>query len=231
MKAFLMLGQSNMAGRGDFGEVPEIVNPHCFMLRNGRWQPMSEPINPDRRIFGSLHSGVGLAASFADEYANHFHEDIGLIPCADGGTSLKQWLPGEILYENAICQTKLALKSSDLAGILWHQGESDCKQEEDADQYHDRFLRMINSLKKDLALPPVPVIIGELGEFMEQYNNGALKENYRKINQTLNALAHEIDRGGFVSAKGLTCKSDGLHFNSKSYRTFGKRYFDTFLHL
>ena len=53
-----MLGQSNMAGRGDFGEVEEINNPLCYMLRNGRWQPMSEPINPDRHVFGYLHSGV-----------------------------------------------------------------------------------------------------------------------------------------------------------------------------
>lgn len=36
MKSFLMLGQSNMAGRGDFGEVEEINNPLCHMLRNGR---------------------------------------------------------------------------------------------------------------------------------------------------------------------------------------------------
>ncbi len=58
-----------MAGRGDFGEVPEIINEKCFMLRNGRWVTMSEPINPDRPIFDCFHSGIGLAASFADEYA------------------------------------------------------------------------------------------------------------------------------------------------------------------
>ena len=94
MKSFILMGQSNMAGRGDFGEVPEIVNPNCFMMRNGRWVNMSEPINPDRAVFGvDFHSGVGLSASFADEYAKYFKEDIGLVPCADGGTSLSQWMP------------------------------------------------------------------------------------------------------------------------------------------
>ena len=72
MKAFLMIGQSNMAGRGDFGEVAQIDNPLCKMLRNGRFIPMREPINPDRGIFDYFHSGVGLAASFADEYAKHY---------------------------------------------------------------------------------------------------------------------------------------------------------------
>lgn len=37
MKSFLLIGQSNMAGRGDFGEVPDIKNKKCFMLRNGRF--------------------------------------------------------------------------------------------------------------------------------------------------------------------------------------------------
>ena len=31
--SFLMIGQSNMAGRGNFGEVPPIQNDRCFMLR------------------------------------------------------------------------------------------------------------------------------------------------------------------------------------------------------
>ena len=66
-----------MAGRGDFGEVAQIDNPLCKMLRNGRFIPMREPINPDRGIFDYFHSGVGLAASFADEYAKHYGEEIG----------------------------------------------------------------------------------------------------------------------------------------------------------
>ena len=52
--SFLMIGQSNMAGRGDFGEVEPISNPMCYMLRMGRWQRMSEPINPDRAIFDTF---------------------------------------------------------------------------------------------------------------------------------------------------------------------------------
>ena len=60
MKSFLMLGQSNMAGRGNFGEVEEINNPLCKMLRNGRWQYMSEPVNPDRGFFSCFHSICSL---------------------------------------------------------------------------------------------------------------------------------------------------------------------------
>lgn len=56
MKSVLMIGQSNMAGRGFLHEVPTICNERIQMLRNGRWQMMTEPINYDRPV-----SGVGLA--------------------------------------------------------------------------------------------------------------------------------------------------------------------------
>ena len=140
--SILMIGQSNMAGRGDFGEVPEICNSRCFMLRNGRWQPMSEPINPDRSIFkGDFRSGISLAASFADEYAKYFGQNVGLIPCADGGTNIDQWQPGSILFDNAVFNVKLAKRTSNLKGIIWHQGESDCHSDESLNDYSEKFIK------------------------------------------------------------------------------------------
>lgn len=229
MKAFLLIGQSNMAGRGTFGEVPEIENSKCFMLRNGRWQPMGEPINPDRA--GSIHEGVGLSASFADEYAKYFDEEIGLIPCADGGTSIKEWQPGELLYDNAVYQAKLALRSSEIIGVLWHQGENDSYTQEDAELYHNRFMNLFSTLFKDLKLPQsTPILIGEIGEFVAEHDNGNCKY-FKQINSTLKKLSKELCCSCFVSSKGLTCKEDKVHFDSKSYREFGIRYFKEYLNL
>ncbi len=230
-----MIGQSNMAGRGDFGEVPPIVNPRCSMLRMGRWQPMSEPINPDRSVvepFGefAFHSGVGLAASFADAYANYFHEQIGLIPCADGGTKISQWQPGELLFDHAVMMTKLAMRTSTLAGILWHQGESDSRTTEDVGLYHDRFIRMYTALKEELGVTEIPFLIGGLGDFVSGYQNGSMKY-FREVNRILAALPDEIGCSRFVSAEGLTSRADSVHFDSKSCRVFGVRYFDAYLDL
>lgn len=58
MKSILLIGQSNMAGRGFIEDVPPIYNERINMLRNGRWQMMAEPLNFDRHV-----SGVGPAAS------------------------------------------------------------------------------------------------------------------------------------------------------------------------
>ena len=228
MKSFLLIGQSNMAGRGDFGEVPEIKNPQCFMLRNGRWVDMAEPINPDRGIFEpGFHSGVGLSASFADEYAKCFDEDIGLIPCADGGTSLSEWMPGEILYDNAVNNAKLAQRTSILTGILWHQGENDSINENDAKTYSERFIRMITSLRKELNAENVPVVVGELGAFAKERLNGKLK--YLDIvNSSLSQMPQKLSLCAFAPASDLTHRGDDIHFDSKSYRILGKRYFEAY---
>ncbi len=227
MKSFLMIGQSNMAGRGDFGEVPEIKNPNCFMLRNGRFIPMSEPINPDRQIWGYFHSGVGLAASFADEYAKHFNEDVGLIPCAEGGSFISEWQPGELLFDNAVNNCRLAMRTSEIVGILWHQGEADSMNIEDVNLYRERFMNMINGLYKDIGLSiDIPLIIGGLGDYIAKYDKC---KYFREINAILKNLSEELPCAGFASAKGLNCKDDGIHFNSVSYREFGKRYFEAFL--
>lgn len=229
MKSFILMGQSNMAGRGDFGEVPEIVNPNCFMMRNGRWVNMSEPINPDRTVFGTgFHSGVGLSASFADEYAKYFKEDIGLMPCADGGTSLSEWMPGEILYDNAVNNAKLAKRTSELSGILWHQGENDSIEENDAITYSERFIHMITSLRKELNAENVPVIVGELGAFAKERLNGKLK--YLDIvNSALCQMPQKLSLCGFAPATDLTHRGDNVHFDSKSYRILGRRYFEAYL--
>ena len=110
--SFLMIGQSNMAGRGLLDEAETIDTAHIKILRNGRWQPMFRPINPDRPF-----SGVNLAESFAEQYAQTYGVDVGLIPCADGGTSLEQWQPGGLLFDHAVYSARLAQRTSTIAGL------------------------------------------------------------------------------------------------------------------
>ena len=120
MKSVLLIGQSNMAGRGFLNEVTPIYNENIFMLRNGRWQMMTEPIHFDRSV-----AGVGLAASFAQAWCNeNKNERIGLIPCAEGGSSIDEWNKEGALFRHAVSEAKFAMENSELIAILWHQGES-----------------------------------------------------------------------------------------------------------
>lgn len=225
MDSVLMIGQSNMAGRGDMTDVPPIRDPHCFMLRNGRWQPMREPINPDRPIFeGRYRSGVSLGASFAQSYARHFESNIGMIPCADGGTALAEWMPGQLLYDHALLQTKLAMRTSRLKAILWHQGESDSHDPRLVESYAQRFLAMITTLRREVG--EVPVILGQLHPGIVAQVPSAQVD---RMNGIFAELAMQLPGCAVAKAADLTLKPDKLHFDATSCRELGKRYFQAYL--
>ena len=231
IKCFLMIGQSNMAGRGNIGDVEPIVNKSCLMLRMGRWQPMSEPINPDRGIFtGKYRSGVCLAASFADGYAKRTGSCVGLIPCADGGTSIDQWAKGDSLFDHAVMMTRLAVRSSELCGILWHQGEADCTDDKKVEEYKKKFIKMITELRKELEAESVPLIIGELSHSYS-INDREFSDRPERLNRIFHEIADEIPCCAVVSSEGLEMKDDGLHFSARALREFGERYLEGFLGL
>ncbi len=227
LDSFLLIGQSNMAGRGDFNEVEDIENPNCYMFRMGRWLTMSEPINVDRQIFKAYtHSGICLGASFADSYAKTFNRKVGLIPCADGGTSIKEWQPGGFLFEHALFQVKYAMKTSNLKGILWHQGEQDCVNDEVYNDYPELFENFITALKKEIGIEDIPFIAGELSYKLASWIS--FDGRQVRFNERLPELLKNHKNTAVVSSKDLTMKSDELHFDSKSLRTFGIRYFDAY---
>ena len=223
MHSFLLVGQSNMAGRGNPADVEPISNENIYILRNGRWWPMYVPVNCDRRT-----AGTNLAESFADAYRkDHPGVKIGLIPCADGGTSVAQWQPGEVLFDNAVFQAGLAMRSSQLCGILWHQGESDCSPAR-WPQYQERCTHVLLSMRKALGVD-VPVMVGGLGDYL----TGLIPEkpnfeNYLQINRQLQQMAETNYNFGYVDATGLEDKGDSLHFSAAALREFGLRYYNVY---
>lgn len=224
--SFLMVGQSNMAGRGFPGEVEPIDTENIYVLRNGRWWPMYVPVNPDR-----VTAGISPAESFARRYADcHPGVQVGLIPCADGGTGLEQWLPGQVLYDHAVMTAKLAQRTSVIAGILWHQGEADCING-GYTEYLPRCSHILNSMRRDLGIPDVPVLVGGLGDFLARCRLNPKLSNYVHVNAALREMAQREHNMGFVSAEGLDANPDDLHFSAKAQREFGERYFEAFCKL
>ena len=213
MKLFLLIGQSNMAGRGKIEEQDKVTNPDIFMLtKDLKWVIAKDPVHFDKGA-----AGVGLCSEFArDVFKADPKSPIGLIPCAMGGSSLDQWQPGKPLYVTAISRAKEAMKQGSLAGILWHQGESDAKPESIA-TYPARFETMITQLRKELGAENVPVLIGEIipGHGKDDEVNIALAETAKK---TPNAA--------LVSSADLGKKQ--LHYDSADYRALGKRYAEVF---
>ena len=218
---FLLIGQSNMAGRGVVEDQDEVSHPRIFkQTENKQWVPAIDPLHFDKREL----TGVGLGSSFARAVANaESNAVIGLIPAAFGGSALDEWGPGTRHYTNAVERTRLALRTGGrLRAILWHQGESDRAPEKMA-TYPRRFADLVARLRADLKAPDVPIIVGEL--FVGRPANGPM-------NAMLNALPKTVTRCAIVSAEALTDKDDdGTHFDSASLREFGRRYAEAFFTL
>lgn len=223
IKSFLMLGQSNMAGRGFLHEVDPIYNEKIKMLRNGQWQMMTEPINYDRPV-----SGVSLAASFANAWSKaNPDQEIGLIPCAEGGSSLNDWHPEGILFQHALSEARFAQRSSQISGILWHQGESDSYGSLH-ETYYEKLKNILETLRNELNLKEVPLIIGGLGDFLGKTGFGQHATEYLQVNEQLKHFASEQHNCYFVTAADLTANPDGIHLDAVSQRKFGYRYFEAF---
>ncbi len=223
--SFLLIGQSNMAGRGYMTDAPKLdtLGGRLKVLRNGRWQNMYRPVNPDRPF-----SGTCLAESFAKAYAlEHTEVEVGVIPCADGGTSLNQWAEGSLLFDNAINNARLAMRTSNLVGILWHQGESDCG-EGSYPHYYEKIAVMMSALRREIGAEDTPLLVGGLGDFLKDRVESPNLVNYPHINSALEKFASETERTAFVSAEGLTSNPDNLHFNHNSLMEFGLRYYEGF---
>ena len=219
---YLLIGQSNMAGRGEIGEQDKQSHPRVFALnKDNKWVPATDPIHFDKSI-----AGVGPGLTFGKVMADSKPGiRIGLIPCAAGGSSLIHWKRGAYHeqtdskpYDKALKRTTIAMKNGTLKGILWHQGEGD-SNEESAPVYEQNLVSFVQRVRKDLGLPDVPFIAGQLGEYWREEHSFA-----RVVNEAIIRLPEYVDNAAVVDSKGLTVKADNVHFNSESAREFGRRY-------
>jgi len=218
---YLLMGQSNMAGRDTHDLAEQKDEPRILALNpEGQWLVARDPIHPKD---GRTVPGVGPGISFAHEMLKSAPgTSIGLVPCAVGGTPLRRWVKGGDLYEAAVKRAKAAAKDGEIKGVLWHQGESDSIKKEDADIYEQRLTKMLGDLRSDLGQPDLPVVVGQLGDFL-----ALTPEKYPQletVRAAIKRIPSVVPHTGYADAKGLEHKGDKLHFNADAARELGSRF-------
>lgn len=212
---YLLIGQSNMAGRGKVTLEDKVAAPRVLMLNKANeWVSAVDPISFDKKI-----AGVSLGRTFGIEMAKANPKvKIGLIPCAVGGTPIRRWQQNGDLYQAALKRAKLAQQAGVIKGILWHQGESDSGNEGTAKIYEQQLHAMIAAWRRDLETPQAPVIVGELGQFWKRAKHKGI------VDAALKTLPSKLKHTAWVTSAGLNHKGDGVHFDAVGYRELGKRY-------
>lgn len=226
---FLLIGQSNMAGRGLVTDADRKPNPRVLSFnKEGHWVPAVDPLHWDKPDV----VGVGIGRTFAFEVLKaNPGITIGLIPCAVGGSPVDAWKPG-VFYEptkshpwdDAIRRAKAALPAGTFKGMLWHQGESDSTPEL-APTYQARLDELIARFRSELKAPEVPFLAGQLGQFPDAPWNDARKQ----VDAVHRSLPARLKAAAFVPSDGLKHKGDKVHFDADSYRELGKRYATAYL--
>ena len=232
---YLLIGQSNMAGRGYMTEKDKkVFDKRVFILNaEGEVVPATNPLNQ----YSSIRKGmdiqrIGPGYGFAKKISKKTKRKILLVVNARGGTTLSQWAKGEGgagYYEEAVRRTRQAMQYGQLKAILWHQGCGDSRK---TDVYLDSLAVFVENLRSDLNSPAVPFIAGELGKW---------RPNVSDFNEMIHSISDYIPLSDWVSSDGgtpiSTPGSQGApdlkdpHFDRKSQLLIGQRYADKILEM
>lgn len=228
---FLLVGQSNMAGRGVPTPADRTPHPRVLMLdKAGAWVPAIDPMHFDKPAVIGVGPGRAFGVAIAEAFPG---ATIGLIPCAVGGSPIDAWRPGSFYeatkthpWDDAIRRARIALRAGTLKGIVWHQGESDSTAAL-APAYAAKLHALVARFRAELAAPAVPFLAGQLGKFTD-----APWDAFRtQVDLAHRELPRNAPHTAFVSADGLKHKGDKVHFDADSARELGRRYAAAYLEL
>lgn len=238
---FLLIGQSNMKGRGvmpaEPARDPRIVMMH---LRDDRWYVARHPLHlvGDAQTFqGADNAGVGPGLAFAEALlGGNPRARIALVPCAVGGSSINLWQKGARLYDAALRRALLARQATAatggvIRGALWLQGEADATAA-GLPVHEAKLLKLVDDLRADLGIPDLPFLACTIGEMKRPDDNSERMRMKAEMNRLLLALPTKRPHTDCVDARGLTTHlGDFVHFDTAAQNEIGRRYARQFLSL
>ena len=145
-EVFVIAGQSYAVGAND--ELTKVDDPQgrvvAYDVVNKKWQVANDP-QPNAGDGGTIWPTTG------DYLLPLARVPIAFVNVAVGGTSTRQWQPGEKLY------AELAAAGKGLGrfrAVLWQQGESDVIEHRSTDYYVQNMRSMREALCKEWGFDP-----------------------------------------------------------------------------
>ncbi|MEM9164176.1 MAG: sialate O-acetylesterase [Cyanobacteria bacterium P01_F01_bin.4] len=230
---FVLAGQSNMSG---LAELPanQKIHPQIFTFGNDyHWQPAQEPIDsPIGQVDSvSLDPGAGFGPSLA--FAKAMLADnpdlaIGLIPCANGGSTILHWQrdrSDQTLYGSCLKRIQAASTMGTVSGVLFFQGEADALEPRSAaalqptpDTWAASFTQFATDLRLDLAQPTLPIVYAQIGPLAAD----PVRFPYWQTVQAQQAEV-QLPHTAMITTTDLSLQ-DGLHYDQISYEAIGERF-------
>ena len=224
---YLLIGQSNMAGRGplEAKDTTDVIEGVWLLNADGVPEPAVAPLNR----YSTIRKELSLQGyNPGCEFGRRMHQETGhpilLVVNARGGSHIAEWQPDNSngYFKDAVTRTREAMKYGKLKGILWNQGETDVQKK--TWDYPEKFCRMISTLRAELGADEVPVVIGQVGRW-----NWAPKEDIERFNDSIvPATAGLVPTCTYVSSEGLERrfkdKERDPHYGRDAQIELGRRY-------
>jgi len=156
-----------------------------------------------------------------------------IVRAAVGGTGFgdKRWIPEGDLYLRMMDMVKTALSlnpSNRLAGMLWHQGETDAILNTPGAAYYDYLGFLVRSVRDTFGAPELPFICGDFVQHWKN-DNAAVCE---PIIAAQRRLCDDLVSARFVETVGLesndqrTYNGDTIHFCREALFRLGLMYYE-----
>jgi sialate O-acetylesterase len=251
-------GQSNMQGAGILpADTPAVPNVRIFDLTD-KWVDAVPPthrvyaaaapvfktlifkMNPTltEEAWAKLQEddragkagGFGPDLPFAEQVSRATGRRIGLIPCALGGTNLRQWSPGlrdqgaASLYGNMI--ERIQKVGGRIKGVIWYQGEGQTGSRESADRFTADFLNLVDSVRRDTGIPDLPFIYVQIGRYA---NEDRTTDPFWQLIQEHQRNAASLRPNLWVVPSVDLPLDDLIHIGTEGQRRLGRRLAETAL--
>ena len=216
---YLLIGQSNMAGRGTLldKDYKEKFKGIYLLDEEGVAVPASQPFNQ----YSSIRKGMSIQQmnpgyGFSKQMRKYNKKRPILLVCNPrGGTSILEWAPGQHYYTEAVRRARQGMRYGKLKGILWHQGCADSRNR--VGVYMGLLKELVDALRSDLKAEDVPFIAGELPYW---------RRTSPAFNEMIHGISEVIPNSAWVSAEGCTPVKDTRdpHFSRDGQILLGTRY-------
>ncbi|OQX00060.1 MAG: hypothetical protein BWK80_62245 [Desulfobacteraceae bacterium IS3] len=226
---FVMSGQSNMDGRASLSahnEWAQIPAGVTFYNQGAKKESFGLQFGPE----------VGFARTLAQAMPNR---EIILVKRAKGGTAISFWSPDKIsegvargnmspwfnLLINEVRQV-VGEKQVEIAGVLWMQGEGDCKMKREAEEYGSCLAKLAAAFRKELGALEIPFIFGLVNPPTDGGQPYLFAETVRKAQGDY----EKTDASSkLVMTDDISKLKDKLHYDADGQIELGKRFAEAWL--
>ena len=237
---FVLMGQSNACGASDVGDPQNYLTQHPNVRKyiqstSSSGEKFTQTLVPfcEQWKDNSINGKASLMNSFLQKMVQQFpQQKFDVLNCSIPGSSIHSYEKGKAIdmnfygnefqtndsniYEHCVRRTREVLQQGGgtLAGVLFHQGESD----NSSPDWKPAVENVVLNFRQDLG-NNVPFIFGHLIPVTE----------FADHNQMIDSLKNTSNCLDVVSSQDLSYESDRLHFDEQGSLGLGERYADKML--